>query len=199
MTLKLPDAALAQHIAILGMTGSGKVGDIRKCIRCGTDFALKRKQLMQRFCSRKCGLKAMNPPDHNTLVARKSAAARGAKMRGRGEGRSYRKLNGRHAHRVIAELVIGRPLRRGEIVHHRDGNKLNNDPTNLEVLQSQSEHASIHFKGKARPRRQLCRRGLHRMEGSNLIIGKGNRRACAACKSAAAAKRYRESRLASSS
>lgn len=36
--------------------------------------------------------------------------------------------------------MLGRPLRRGEVVHHRDGNKLNNDPMNLEVLPSQTEH-----------------------------------------------------------
>lgn len=35
----------------------------------------------------------------------------------------------------------------GEIAHHRDGNKKNNSPENIEVLSSQSEHARIHFIG----------------------------------------------------
>ena len=36
----------------------------------------------------------------------------------------------------------------GEIVHHKDGNILNNDPVNLEVLSSQSEHCRVHGFGK---------------------------------------------------
>jgi hypothetical protein len=69
-------------------------------------------------------------------------------LRGRGEGKSYPKLNGRHAHRAIAEKKIGRPLRRGEIVHHEDENRLNYDENNLEVLASQSEHMRLHWKKK---------------------------------------------------
>jgi hypothetical protein len=57
---------------------------------------------------------------------------------------TYRKRNGRHEHRVVAEQMLGRPLRRGEIVHHIDGNKHNNDPSNLQVM-SQSDHIREHF------------------------------------------------------
>ena len=57
---------------------------------------------------------------------------------------TYRKLHGRHIHRVIAEQVIGRPLAKGEIVHHIDGNKQNNDPSNLQVM-TQSEHMKLHL------------------------------------------------------
>jgi DNA-directed RNA polymerase specialized sigma24 family protein len=48
-------------------------------------------------------------------------------------------------HRVVAEEKIGRPLRRGEVVHHVDGDICNNAPENLEVL-NHSEHALIHAK-----------------------------------------------------
>lgn len=56
----------------------------------------------------------------------------------------YPKYLGRHLHRQIAEQKIGRPLQRGEIVHHIDGDPHNNKPENLEVLMSQSVHARRH-------------------------------------------------------
>lgn len=56
---------------------------------------------------------------------------------------SYLKLHGRHEHRVVAEQMLGRPLKKGEIVHHKDGNKHNNDPSNLEVM-TQSDHIKEH-------------------------------------------------------
>ena len=55
----------------------------------------------------------------------------------------YRKLHNRHEHRVIAEQKIGRPLVRGEIVHHIDGNKHNNAPDNLQVM-TQADHLRHH-------------------------------------------------------
>ena len=38
-----------------------------------------------------------------------------------------------YEHRLIMELVIGRPLERDEIVHHTDGHKDHNHPDNLEL------------------------------------------------------------------
>ena len=59
---------------------------------------------------------------------------------------SYPKIFGTHAHRILAEEVIGRPLKKGEVVHHKDGNPRNNLIDNLEVLSSQVEHAKLHCK-----------------------------------------------------
>ena len=43
-------------------------------------------------------------------------------------------------YREIAEKKIGRKLKKGEIVHHLDGDSTNDDPDNLFVCKNQSEH-----------------------------------------------------------
>lgn len=40
----------------------------------------------------------------------------------------YRRIKGKLAHRVIAEQMLGRPLLAQEVVHHIDGDPMNNDP-----------------------------------------------------------------------
>lgn len=49
-------------------------------------------------------------------------------------------------HRRVAQEMLGRPLFPGEVVHHRDGNSLNNEPENLLVLPSQRHHAHLEFR-----------------------------------------------------
>lgn len=46
-------------------------------------------------------------------------------------------------HRLVMESVIGRYLLPEEVVHHRDGNRQNNTPDNLELFANQSEHVRI--------------------------------------------------------
>ena len=46
-------------------------------------------------------------------------------------------------HRAVMEKHLGRKLNKDEIVHHIDGNKFNNDLSNLMLL-SNSEHAKLH-------------------------------------------------------
>lgn len=48
-------------------------------------------------------------------------------------------------HRFVMEKYLGRKLHSFEIVHHKDGNKLNNDISNLEVM-GRADHNRTHFK-----------------------------------------------------
>lgn len=114
----------------------------RDCALCGLTFTPKmRKHGGQRYCSVQCGgrasckigLAACATPE----ARRKMAASK------RRTGTGYVKLNGRHEHRVVMEEHIGRRLRPGEVVHHRDGNKSNNSIDNLELM-TQSEHCKAH-------------------------------------------------------
>ena len=63
---------------------------------------------------------------------------------GKGEGKTYTKTYGRHTHRIVMEQKIGRKLRPGEVVHHIDENRRNNDPDNLKLFANQAEHARHH-------------------------------------------------------
>jgi hypothetical protein len=48
------------------------------------------------------------------------------------------------AHVLVAERVLGRPLPPGAVVHHADGNRANNDPSNLVICPSQAYHRLLH-------------------------------------------------------
>lgn len=72
-----------------------------------------------------------------------------------------RTIQGRkYEHILVAEKMLGRSLKyfgqghpQNEVVHHRDGNKQNNNPDNLLIL-THAEHAALH--DSLTPRRQKC-------------------------------------------
>lgn len=92
------------------------------CDHCGAPISMPPSQWarsQEHFCSRQCHMAKMNT----------------------GQTDSYRKTNGRHTHRIVAEQILGRPLLPGEVVHHINGDKR---PENLRVFSSQAEHARWH-------------------------------------------------------
>src|SRR5215469_11125658 len=98
------------------------------CVVCSKGFSvIPSRALTAKYCSYRC---------HQIGEGRKGGMVRAEQMKAISQGKSYTKTKGRHTHRVVAERMLGRSLLPGEIVHHRDGNKLNNDPLNLEILPS---------------------------------------------------------------
>lgn len=60
---------------------------------------------------------------------------------------------GRMEHRVLMESLLGRKLSRCEHVHHIDGDRANNDPSNLKLMTA-SEHAAHHATENSSKRRR---------------------------------------------
>lgn len=141
-----------------------------KCDFCGKAITRCRSHIHKHnFCSRQCladfSSKTRNPDGYRDLKpyenisinmsrinrilnpSRMTPETR-AKMRqsrlGRGKCQGYSKIYGRLAHRVIVEQMIGRKLRPEEVVHHRDGNRYNNSPENLQVFACNADHSRFH-------------------------------------------------------
>lgn len=60
------------------------------------------------------------------------------------KGGYYGVTNKKHRHQHVMEGIIGRKLKRGEIIHHVSLDKLDNSPENLYLCKGQSEHSLIH-------------------------------------------------------
>ncbi len=126
----------------------------KPCIICETPITRAVSHMKGNVCcSRKCTtqyisqkLSALNRelnPDRMIPTTREKLREARLSM-GLGEGKAYRKTYSRHTHRIVAEEILGRPLKKGEVVHHIDENKLNNAPSNIQIFASQAEHARHH-------------------------------------------------------
>lgn len=71
----------------------------------------------------------------------------------------YNKKGNVKEHRYIMEQYLGRKLNVDEIVHHIDGNKLNNKISNLEIM-TRSEHSRLHRLKELNAGKVLFKRNL---------------------------------------
>lgn len=99
------------------------------CQQCGTVCRLPANKVKaypyrpaRKYCSRKCTSEARHGKGPGWVD----------------QGYLYRTVRGKSKaqHRLVMETMIGRSLKSHETVHHRDGNKLNNHPSNLELWSS---------------------------------------------------------------
>lgn len=61
----------------------------------------------------------------------------------------YAMFAGNCLHIRIAETALGKPLPDGAEVHHVDGDRLNNDRSNLVVCQDNAYHKLLHIRTRA--------------------------------------------------
>jgi hypothetical protein len=80
---------------------------------------------------------------HNWKEGRRSDSRGYVRLRSERVSRGWE-----YEHRLVMEAVIGRALGRHEVVHHRNADRSDNSPENLELM-SQSEHAGLEGRGRS--------------------------------------------------
>lgn len=109
-----------------------KEKQFRHCLNCGSEFVVVSRHKDKKFCCTKCAT--------DNRRNKKRTATLGS------NGYKYvwfANGSGQKEHRFIIEQIIGRKLDRDEVVHHIDGNRSNNDISNL-VVMSRGEHSALH-------------------------------------------------------
>lgn len=126
-----------------------KTGETRSCLQCGASFYVAGYEVRDvergtgKFCSYACKGEFLRGkpvpwarPEEETEHSAGYLEAWAPEHPRAHAGRVL-------AHIPVMEGKLGRPLEPGEFVHHKDLNKQNNDPDNLQLVGS-AEHGRIH-------------------------------------------------------
>ena len=101
-----------------------------KCINCGKEFRTNPAYIKRRNGVKYCSISCMREYIRNHPSSCIDSGG-------------YLVIRRQRVHRKVMEEFLGRKLKRSEHIHHIDGNKLNNDIHNLELL-GESEHHKKH-------------------------------------------------------
>ena len=108
----------------------------RNCNECGKLYRPRR--LNSKYCSRECLWK--NNGGHN-----KKAESWWINSNGYVEGKIWlpdgTQIRVKRS-RFVMEGILGRPLKSDEDVHHKDGNKVNDTPSNLKLIEH-GKHTTV--------------------------------------------------------
>ena len=82
---------------------------------------------------------------------------------------SVNKAGSIYLHRFIMEVLIGRKLKTNEVVHHIDGDALNNSLDNLKLM-DRASHARLHTTGRKMTKEQKrLMEATHRYQGKPIF------------------------------
>lgn len=156
-----PDAGVSPHMLRRRFIALG--------IMRGRKEAMQHSSVLGRLANRRTRRGVPQPlgaraKQSATMKAKADATARGWRVTSHGYVEYTRGEHaGRSFHVVAMEQRIGRRIRPDEIVHHIDGDRQNNDESNL-ALMTRAAHTRLHrfedqLAGKSRPRDALGRFG----------------------------------------
>lgn len=148
-TMKVPPRFCSQRCNGEAHRGTGtgpRPNHTFTCLNCGTACSVYRSPsaIAPRYCSLLCigaaQVGAANPSYTGGRVRNSSGYIWAlAPDHPHADVRGYV-----YEHRLVMEQMVGRPLTRDEVVHHRNRVRDDNRPENLQLMESQAAHMRLH-------------------------------------------------------